>query len=74
MGDEPKFESHLFEARMEKGYSLEEVARKANVSKEAVRKIEKGISIPGLFVAIAIASAVGWLLGDLFKPIKKGDD
>jgi putative transcriptional regulator len=68
---EPKFESHLEQARKEKGLSQEQLAREANVSRETVRSIEKGISIPNVILALIIAGIVGWAVDQLFK--QKGD-
>ncbi|WP_339279082.1 helix-turn-helix domain-containing protein [Paenibacillus sp. FSL W8-1187] len=62
-----KFISNLAQARAEKGYSQEELARRANVSRETIRNIENGKSVPNVLLAVAIAGLVGWLVTELFK-------
>lgn len=74
MDEHPRIVSKVYDARKQKGMTLEALARKANVSKEAIRKIEKGISIPNVLLAMTLATILGWTLGELFKPIQKGDE
>ncbi|MGO4496315.1 helix-turn-helix transcriptional regulator [Paenibacillus sp. 2RAB27] len=62
-----KFDSILATARKEIGMSQEELARKANVSRETIRSIEKGTSIPNVLLALAIAAIVGLAVDKLFR-------
>ena len=73
--EESKFESRLREARQAKGLSQEALARKANVSRETIRNIENGLSVPNVLLALLIGSLVGWGISELFKPksdVKEG--
>jgi DNA-binding XRE family transcriptional regulator len=70
--DEPKFISHLEEARKEVKLSQEKLAQKVGATRETIRNIEKGISIPNVILALAIAAIVGWAVNDLFKQRKEG--
>ncbi|MCL6600667.1 MAG: helix-turn-helix domain-containing protein [Alicyclobacillus macrosporangiidus] len=71
---EPKFESRLREARTAKGMSQEELARRAGVSRETIRNIENGLSVPNVLLALVIGGIVGWGISELFKPKKGGTD
>lgn len=62
-----KFTSYLADARRQKGISQEELARKVNVSRETIRNIEKGLSVPNVLLALAIGAVVGWAIDQLFK-------
>lgn len=64
---EPKYISNLGEARNNAGLSQEELARKANVSRETIRNIENGTSVPNVLLALVIAGIVGWVVSELFK-------
>jgi transcriptional regulator with XRE-family HTH domain len=46
------------EKRIEKGWSQEELAKKANVTVSAISSIEKGKNLPSLFLAAKIALAL----------------
>ena len=64
---ETKFESHLREARIANSLSQEDLARRANVSRETIRKIEKGSAVPSVLLGILLAGLLGWAVTDLFK-------
>lgn len=64
---EPKFDSYLKDARLLKGFSQEDLARRVNVSKETIRNIEKGLSIPNVLLAIALGALLGVAVTELFK-------
>lgn len=69
---DPKFVSHLEQARKETNLSQEKLAQLAGTTRETIRKIEKGISIPNVLLALAIAGIVGWAVGKLFEERKEG--
>jgi DNA-binding XRE family transcriptional regulator len=48
----PKFYTKLKEAREKRGLPQESLASMVGVSKETIRKIENGLSIPNVFLAI----------------------
>lgn len=64
---EPKFISLLAEARTKAGLSQEELARRAKVSRETIRNIENGKSVPNVLLALLIAGIVGVAVSLLFK-------
>ena len=55
-------------ARQARGYSQEQLAGMAGVSRQAVSSVEAGHSAPSLRVALAISSALGITLEELFGP------
>lgn len=62
-----KFESYVGEHRIRNGISQEELARQVGVSKETIRNIEKGTSVPNVLLAIGIAVLLGVAVTELFK-------
>lgn len=71
--DKSRFESRIREAREEKGLSQEALAREAKVSRETIRNIERGVTIPNVILAISLGAILGWAVTELFKP-KKGEN
>lgn len=69
---EPKFISRLEQARKEKDLSQEKLAHMVGATRETIRNIEKGISVPNVLLAFAIAAVVGWIVTDLFQERKEG--
>jgi putative transcriptional regulator len=63
-----KFISKLEEARKKTGLSQENLAKTVGTSRETIRNIENGKSIPNVILALALASVVGWAIENLFKP------
>jgi DNA-binding XRE family transcriptional regulator len=55
-------------ARQTRGYSQQQLAGMAGVSRQAVSAVEAGHSDPSLRVALALASALGVTVEDLFGP------
>lgn len=53
--------------REAKGISQEKLARIVNVSRETIRKVESGVTVPSVLLAIEIAKAVDEDVEDLFK-------
>ena len=49
-----------------KGVTLEELARKASLTKSYLSKVERGISVPSIAAALKLAEAFGVSVGDLF--------
>ncbi|KON83624.1 hypothetical protein AF331_15700 [Rossellomorea marisflavi] len=54
------------EARMEKGMTQAELARRVNATRQTIGLIEKGSFNPSLQLCIAICIAVGKTLDELF--------
>ncbi|MEW4221573.1 helix-turn-helix transcriptional regulator [Rossellomorea marisflavi] len=54
------------EARMEKGMTQAELARRVNATRQTIGLIEKGSYNPSLQLCIAICIAVGKTLDELF--------
>jgi putative molybdopterin biosynthesis protein len=55
-------------ARLARGYSQQQLAGMAGVSRQAVSAVEAGHSDPSLRVALALASALGMTVEELFGP------
>ncbi len=55
-------------ARQARGFSQQQVASMAGVSRQAVSAVESGISDPSLRVAMALARALGLTVEELFGP------
>ena len=55
-------------ARQARGYSQQQLARMAGVSRQAVSAVEAGLSDPSLRVALALARALALSVEDLFGP------
>ena len=54
--------------RQARGYSQQQLAGMAGVSRQAVSAVESGHSDPSLRVALALASALGVTVEELFGP------
>jgi putative molybdopterin biosynthesis protein len=55
-------------ARQARGFSQQQLAGMAGVSRQAVSAVESGLSDPSLRVALALARALGMTVEDLFGP------
>ena len=55
-------------ARQARGFSQQQLAGMAEVSRQAVSAVESGISDPSLRVALALARALGLTVEELFGP------
>src|SRR6185312_17003048 len=55
-------------ARQARGFSQQQLASMAGVSRQAVSAVESGHSDPSLRVALALAQALGMSVEDLFGP------
>ncbi|HEX7996554.1 MAG TPA: helix-turn-helix domain-containing protein, partial [Streptosporangiaceae bacterium] len=53
-------------ARQARGYSQQQLAGMAGVSRQAVSAVESGLSDPSLRVALALAQALGMTVEELF--------
>jgi putative molybdopterin biosynthesis protein len=60
--------SHLRAARQARGFSQQQLASMAAVSRQAVSAVESGHSDPSLRVALALAQALGLSVEELFGP------
>jgi putative transcriptional regulator len=68
-----KFYTKLKEAREKRGLSQESLAAMVGVSKETIRKVENGLSVPNVFLAIAIAKVLKIPLEVLFQKLNEKD-
>jgi putative molybdopterin biosynthesis protein len=55
-------------ARQARGFSQQQLARMADVSRQAVSAVESGLSDPSLRVALALSRALGMTIEELFGP------
>jgi putative molybdopterin biosynthesis protein len=55
-------------ARQARGYSQQQLAGMAGVSRQAVSAVESGLSDPSLRAALALAQALGMTVEELFRP------
>jgi putative transcriptional regulator len=68
----PKFQTPLKEEREKRGLSQEKLAS-IGVSKETIRKVESGLSIPNVFLALALAKVLSVSIDFLFEKLKEKD-
>ena len=59
-------------ARQARGFSQQQLASMAGVSRQAVSAVESGHSDPSLRVALALAQALGLSVEELFGPGRAG--
>ena len=59
-------------ARQARGFSQQQLAGMAGVSRQAVSAVESGVSDPSLRVALALAHALGMTVEELFGPGQPG--
>lgn len=67
---ELKFKTILKEEREKRGLSQEKLASMVGVSKETIRKVESGLSIPNVFLALALAKVLSLSIEYLFEKLK----
>ena len=60
-------------ARQARGFSQQQLAGMAGVSRQAVSAVESGLSDPSLRAALALARALGMTVEELFGPASSGD-
>jgi putative transcriptional regulator len=63
----PQYESNVKEHRERLGLSQEALARQLGVSRQTIVNIERGLSEPRIFLALAIAGVLGVAVGELFR-------
>ena len=56
-------------ARQGRGFSQQQLARMAGVSRQAVSAVESGLSDPSLRVALALSRALGMTVEEVFGPV-----
>jgi putative transcriptional regulator len=61
------YESRVREYRLRKGLSQEALARQLGISRQTVVSIERGKSEPKVLLALAMASALGVAVHELFR-------
>lgn len=64
-----KFKTILKEEREKRGLSQEKLAGMVGVSKETIRKVENGLSVPNVFLAIALAKVLSTTIEFLFNKL-----
>jgi putative transcriptional regulator len=64
------FNYALFKARKERGWTQEELAEAAGVSKGTIAAVESGQTVPTVTTAIRIARALGELVETLFGGVE----
>ncbi len=62
-----RYESRLRKYREKEGLSQEDLARMLGVSRQTIVNIERGLSEPKVFLALAIAAALGIAVTELFR-------
>jgi len=67
MAELPPLENRLREERIRRGWSQEELARRAGLSRSGVSAIEMGRLVPSAAAALALAAAFGGRVEDLFR-------
>ena len=72
MAPRPEFETTVREFRARLGWSQEDVARRAGLSRAGVSAIETGRLIPSASAALALAAALGCRVEDLFRLRRPG--
>jgi putative transcriptional regulator len=65
------YQSNVKEQRELKGLSQEALARELGVSRQTVVNIERGVSEPRVFLAIALAAVLGVAVSELFRKGEK---
>ncbi|QYF82841.1 helix-turn-helix transcriptional regulator [Brevibacterium sp. PAMC21349] len=66
-----KFKTILKEEREKRGLSQEKLAGMVGVSKETIRKVESGLSIPNVFLALALSKVLSISIEYLFEKLKE---
>jgi putative transcriptional regulator len=65
----PGYDVRVREIREGLGLSQEALARQCGVSRQAIVNIERGESQPRVLLAIAIGTALGVAIGEIFKKV-----
>lgn len=60
----------LKDARLQRGFSMTEVAVRAGLSQQMVSYVERGLRSPTLETLVRLADAIEIELGELFAPSK----
>lgn len=71
MTDNPIPPNRVKTQRLDRGWSQEELAQRAGISRTAVSAIEIGRVVPAVSAALALASALGCSVEELFAPAPK---
>ena len=61
------FQNHLRDFRLRRGISQTELARKANITRQAISSIESNLYLPTTGVALRLAAALSCRVEDLFR-------
>jgi putative transcriptional regulator len=65
-----KYQSSVRQHRERRGLSQEALARELKVSRQTIVNIERGISEPRVFLALALAALFSVAVADLFRKPK----
>jgi len=71
MSDISNYGGRLSELRERAGLTIAELARKVNLSPDAISKLQSGVRKPGLETALNIAEVFGVSIYDMLTPPKK---
>jgi len=63
-----KLDTPLREFRLGRGYTQERLARQVGVSRQTIVNIEKGVTVPNVLLALAIAAVLAVAVEKLFRP------
>ena len=62
-----RMESDLRKIRLDQGISQERLAREVGVSRQTIVNIEKGLTVPNVLLAVALAGALAVAVESLFR-------
>lgn len=64
------FGDNLKRIRTERGLTLEQLGKMVGKGKSTLSKYERSVILPGIFIALRIADALGVTVEELARPLK----